>query len=91
MLPNMGKRKYPERNNPYYVDVMNTSGMFSTRKNRYRPCREIVYTEDNVPVRKLYFSVSSADVIIFSPFFFLVFRLSLLSVRLRPVYAMYDS
>lgn len=71
MLPIMGKRKYPARNNPFYVDVMNnTSGMFSTRKNpRYRPCREIVYTEDSVPVRKLYFSVSSADVINLSIFF----------------------
>lgn len=65
MLPNMGKRKYPERNNPYYVDVLNTSRMFSSKKNPpYRPCREIVYTEDSVPVRKLYFSVSSAEVII---------------------------
>lgn len=69
MLQNMGKRKFPARDNPYYVDVMNPSGIFPTRKNhRYRPCREIVYTEDSVPVRKLYFSVSSADVNIFSIF-----------------------
>lgn len=34
----------------------------SPKSQRIRPCRDIVYTEDRVPVRKLYFCVSAADV-----------------------------
>lgn len=64
MMPNMGKRKYAARSNPHYVGVLNASGEFTRKSSRYRPCREIVYTEDSVPVRKLYFSVPFADVII---------------------------
>lgn len=41
----------------------NPCDYFASPKNqRIRPCRDIVYTEDRVPVRKLYFCVSAADV-----------------------------
>lgn len=57
----MGKRKYMV-SAPNYADKSNSSGMYWRKNPRFRPCREIVYTEDSVPVRKLFFSISSADV-----------------------------
>lgn len=53
---NFGKRKLGGANS-------NPSEYFASPKNqRVRPCRDIVYTEDRVAVRKLYFAVSAADV-----------------------------
>lgn len=39
-----------------------TDYFMSPKNQRLRPCRDIVYTEDSVPVRKLYFCVPTADV-----------------------------
>lgn len=39
-----------------------TDYFMSPKNQRMRPCRDIVYTEDSVPVRKLYFCVPTADV-----------------------------
>lgn len=56
-MQNFGKRKLGGGSNN------NPSDYFASPKNqRIRPCRDIVYTEDRVPVRKLYFCVSAADV-----------------------------
>lgn len=55
-MPHFGKRKFGG-------SIKSTSDFMASPKNqRVRPCRDIVYTEDSVPVRKLYFSVASAEV-----------------------------
>lgn len=56
-MQRFGKRKFGgiQNNNPkdYFM---------SAKNQRLRPCRDIVYTEDHVPVRKLYFCVPTAEV-----------------------------
>lgn len=34
----------------------------SPKNQRLRPCRDIIYTEDSVPVRKIYFCVPNSEV-----------------------------
>lgn len=75
MFNHFGKRKFGGSNNGSF-------DFYTSPKNqRLRPCHSIVYTEDAIPVRKLYFSVPSADVsstyilnayIIFLKFFFVL-------------------
>lgn len=55
-MQNFGKRKFGGSHT-------SPSDFFTSPKNqRLRACREILYTEDSIPVRKLYFSVPTADV-----------------------------
>ncbi|XP_031630466.1 uncharacterized protein LOC116345337 [Contarinia nasturtii] len=55
MQQHFGKRKFGGSHN--------ASEFYTSPKNqRLRPCRDIVYTEDAIPVRKLYFSVPSAEI-----------------------------
>lgn len=55
-MQHFGKRKFGGTQT-------NQTDYFMLPKNqRLRPCRDIVYTEDHVPVRKLYFCVPTADV-----------------------------
>lgn len=57
-MQHFGKRKFGGSNHNN-----NPSEYFASPKNqRIRPCRDIVYTEDRVPVRKLYFCVAASEV-----------------------------
>lgn len=67
---NFGKRKFGGSHS-------NSSEYFMSPKNQRRPCREIIYTEDHIPVRKLYFCVATADVSFFPHFFKRYYKISI--------------